>query len=209
MRAPLEKPATTPSAAFRSRGTGRRWQWVALVPLTAAGLAWLWAVDPAQAGAYPPCALHWLTGLHCPGCGSTRAAHALLHANFLAALCFNPLLVIGAPAAAVAAAWQRYKTGRFGLPAISGRAILAVLLLFAVARNIPCFPFNVLAPHRPTVALETTSKRLDRSAWSNGPADSVRAAQAPNQGLENQLANDTARSTYAGLVRGAGEDGCR
>jgi hypothetical protein len=135
MFGPLEKPSTTPSATFGPRGTNRRWHWAALVPLAAAGALWLWAVDPAESSFYPRCALHWLTGLHCPGCGSTRAAHALLHGNLTDALCFNALLVIGTPLAAIAVAWHSRQAERWSCPAISGRAILAGLLLFTLARN--------------------------------------------------------------------------
>jgi hypothetical protein len=144
---PTTLPAASPEPKS-SRDTSRRWQLAVLVPVAAVGLAWLWAFDPAQTGMYPPCALHWLTGWHCPGCGSTRAVHALLHGNVLAALGFNPLLVIGTPVVAVAAAWHRRKSGQWGFPAKSGWAMLAVLLVFALARNIPCYPFSILAPHR-------------------------------------------------------------
>jgi Protein of unknown function (DUF2752) len=171
-----------PPRAFCSRSESWRWQWVAIVPLVAIGLIVLWAADPAQADIYPRCALHWLTGLHCPGCGSTRAAHALLHGHLFDAVCFNALLVVGGPLAAIAVAWHSYKAGQWNCPAASGRAMLAVLLLFAVARNIPCFPFNVLAPHRPAEAM---LERLDESHRSAAKADSAATAQAAEQETPN------------------------
>ena len=36
-------------------------------------------------------------GLRCPGCGSQRAIHALLHLQFKDAFMFNPLVVISIP----------------------------------------------------------------------------------------------------------------
>jgi hypothetical protein len=162
-----------------SRGVSWRWQWAALVPLAVLGLIGLWAIDPAQSGLYPPCALHWLTGLHCPGCGATRAAHALLHGNFLDALCFNALLVVGAPVAALVVAWRSYKAGQWSCPEVSGRAMLAGLLLFALARNIPCFPFNVLAPHR---LAEVPGGQLESHSCS---ADSAVAARTAGQARVN------------------------
>lgn len=53
-----------------------------------------------------PCGLHFLTGLPCPLCGGTRAAHAILsgdwhRAFYLNALAFPALALIGAAAAAL------------------------------------------------------------------------------------------------------------
>lgn len=47
------------------------------------------------------CALYTLTGVHCSGCGLTRACVSLLHLNFMSAIRFNPLIVIVAPCIAV------------------------------------------------------------------------------------------------------------
>ena len=48
----------------------------------AAAATLLYFIPPVAGGIYPPCFFHWLTGLYCPGCGSTRCLHALLHGNF-------------------------------------------------------------------------------------------------------------------------------
>jgi hypothetical protein len=45
----------------------------------------------AAAPFVPPCAMRVLTGLPCPGCGTTRAVTSLLHGRVLAALALNPL----------------------------------------------------------------------------------------------------------------------
>lgn len=47
------------------------------------------------------CALYTVTGVHCSGCGLTRACVSLLHLNFMSAIRFNPLIVIVAPCIAV------------------------------------------------------------------------------------------------------------
>ena len=39
-----------------------------------------------------PCLLHTLTGYYCPGCGGTRAVHALLHLQLLRSFCYHPLV---------------------------------------------------------------------------------------------------------------------
>jgi hypothetical protein len=42
----------------------------------------------------PFCGFNVLTGLPCPLCGGTRAAHALLHGNVSLALYLNPLAIV-------------------------------------------------------------------------------------------------------------------
>ena len=50
--------------------------------------------DPVTTWFYPPCVFNLLTGMLCPGCGGTRALHALLHGDVAAAFAFNPLLFV-------------------------------------------------------------------------------------------------------------------
>ena len=75
----------------------------ALALLAGLALAVLYfRLDPAQ-HPFPRCPVNWLTGRHCPGCGTQRALHALLHGrvqvaaghNLLAALC-APVVLFGA-----------------------------------------------------------------------------------------------------------------
>ncbi|MDE6491024.1 MAG: DUF2752 domain-containing protein, partial [Muribaculaceae bacterium] len=40
---------------------------------------------------------HTLTGLQCPGCGFSRAAHAVLHGRWSEALAYNYFFVISIP----------------------------------------------------------------------------------------------------------------
>lgn len=98
-------------------------------------------LEPTQTWWFPACPLHSLTGLYCPGCGSTRALHSLLHGEFARAFRFNPLAVIaplllGAIAVAPRATWR---------PTV-GWTILAVVILFGVLRNIPLQILQVLRP---------------------------------------------------------------
>jgi hypothetical protein len=51
-------------------------------------------VDPETPGTYPACPFAALTGLACPGCGSLRALHDLVHGSPLAALDHNGLFVV-------------------------------------------------------------------------------------------------------------------
>src|SRR5580700_1516854 len=61
------------------------------------GLVLLEIFDPATSGIFPPCPVHYLTGWYCPGCGSLRAIHQLLHGNLRAAWAMNPLTVVLLP----------------------------------------------------------------------------------------------------------------
>jgi len=58
--------------------------------------------DPATAGFYPPCLFKTVLGRECPGCGSLRAAHQLLHGNVGAAWALNRTVVVALPLAAIA-----------------------------------------------------------------------------------------------------------
>ena len=105
----------------------------------------LFLFNPVEHGFYPQCLFHQMTGLDCPGCGSLRALHQLSHGHLVAALRFNPLLVLLLPAAAWMGfrAMIRQTTGR-QLPgwtmAVWGWwALLAVIIFFGIARNLAIF----------------------------------------------------------------------
>ena len=53
--------------------------------------------NPESTTFFPRCPFLVLTGLKCPGCGSQRAIHALLHADLPAAFHYNALLVLSLP----------------------------------------------------------------------------------------------------------------
>lgn len=111
----------------------------------AAGLGLLFVVDPSKARFLPVCVLHVTTGLHCPGCGMTRAGHALLHGNLLAALRFNALLVLALPVGGVVLWRWLYRRPLRWPPALAWVAF-GLLVGFGIARNIPVYPFTLLAP---------------------------------------------------------------
>jgi hypothetical protein len=125
---------------------------VPLVVLASAALILLWWFDPRQV-AVPLCALHQVTGLHCPGCGATRATHELLHGRLLSALQNNALWVLSLPLVlyTVACETRRRIWGRelWGDPLRKPRLIalfVAAAVIFGVLRNVPCVPFTLLAP---------------------------------------------------------------
>ncbi|MFT4778405.1 MAG: hypothetical protein ACJAU0_002606 [Flavobacteriales bacterium] len=100
--------------------------------------------DPSEASFFPACPLKSATGLDCPGCGSQRAIHQLLHLNFKEAFLFNPLLILSLPYLLFAvwvdrirptSAWSQTWRRRLMGPK-SVWVILAVVIIFFVARNL-------------------------------------------------------------------------
>jgi hypothetical protein len=71
------------------------------VSVLVAAALYLYFVDPLTSPFAPPCLFTALFGVHCPGCGSLRALHALAHGDLMAALGFNAPLVIALPVAAL------------------------------------------------------------------------------------------------------------
>jgi peptidoglycan/LPS O-acetylase OafA/YrhL len=125
--------------------------WVASAILLSV-LGWLYLENPADASLFPKCAFHATTGLYCPGCGTARAIHHLLHGRLLAALDHNLLAVTLLPLllAILLADWKFRTTGRsprwLALSLPVAVAIFFLLLLFGVLRNLPYWPWELLAP---------------------------------------------------------------
>lgn len=57
----------------------------------------LFLCEPTHYGFYPQCFFHHSTGLLCPGCGSLRAMHQLLHGHVARAFRDNALLITALP----------------------------------------------------------------------------------------------------------------
>ena len=97
------------------------------------------------------CWFYELTGLWCPGCGSGRAAIALLHGHVLEAFSHNALLfLLGIPCgAALVYEYLRFvfpglSLKKIELPAWTARLSLGMIVVFWVLRNVP--GFEILAP---------------------------------------------------------------
>lgn len=127
--------------------------WASLLILGLAIAAFHLRQNGAQASFLPPCLFHKATGLHCVGCGMTRATHAALHGRFIEAFLHNPLGFVLLPVALIAIALETlaWVRGRSGGPRLRmGRrgfwALASFIFVFWVLRNIPFWPFTILAP---------------------------------------------------------------
>lgn len=70
----------------------------AAIMAVAAICVYYYAVDPSD-GQSPRCMLRLLTGFDCPGCGSQRALHAMLHGRPADAWHYNPAVFFAVPLA--------------------------------------------------------------------------------------------------------------
>jgi hypothetical protein len=113
----------------------------------AIGATYLFIFEPGKSGFFPACPFRTLTGFTCPGCGSTRGLHCLLHGDVVAAFEFNPLMVVALP-------FLLYALARYTAAAVSGRplqkhhlnskyiwVLFAVIMSFWVFRNTRLYPF--------------------------------------------------------------------
>ncbi len=108
--------------------------------------------DPINNLLFPKCPLFVTTGIYCPGCGSQRATHALLHFDifnvFKSNLLFLPIILL--------------VSYHFGIQIINKilvknyqsildhtkapLIVLIIVMLYWLLRNIPFIPFSFLAP---------------------------------------------------------------
>ena len=123
----------------------RRANWPA-IGLVAGAAALLFFLDPVRLGFFPSCPFHRLTGLNCPGCGATRALHALLHGDVMAALRDNALVVGSLVWLAMQNIFRRWQ-GPGAAVAMRPAWLwnfLGAVVVFTVLRNMPAFAW--LAP---------------------------------------------------------------
>jgi len=115
----------------------------------AAGSLFLFLFNPSNPANqfFPKCPFRLITGLQCPGCGTTRACYQLLHLHPVAAFKLNPLTMMTLP-------FLIYGLAGFTKSAISGQpqrrvfiptfylwTWIVAIIFFWIFRNTPWYPF--------------------------------------------------------------------
>jgi hypothetical protein len=124
--------------------------WALLLLFACATGLVLYRFDPVVFHFYPVCVFHQTTGLWCPGCGTLRALHQLLHGHLVAAFRFNALFVLSIPL--LCGYGLRLALAKAaGQPAPSVRPAwlwlaLAAIVVFGILRNLPFPAFAWMAP---------------------------------------------------------------
>ena len=116
--------------------------WGLLISGAIAGVVLLLFFDPNQKNFFPICVLNETTGLHCPGCGATRATHALVHGDLATAFDKNPLFILFIP-------FFAYLAIRSGWPALANNewkpvacptriltSLTVIVLAYGILRNL-------------------------------------------------------------------------
>lgn len=135
-----------------------RWHFVALGAAALGMAVLLFVFNPSEGGPFPPCPTWTLAGVYCPGCGAARASHQLLHGRVEEALRYNSLLVLMLPVLA----WLVLRPRILPAPPWwTSRAVLATALVFTALRNVPAWPFSLLAPP-PPISRVVASDKLPR-----------------------------------------------
>lgn len=99
------------------------------------------------------CPSKLLFGINCPGCGSQRAIHHLLHFEFTEAIQFNALLVITFPLLLyITLIWlyniifekeiriKLFYNNKFVW------ALFCLIIIYGIIRNINIYPFTLITP---------------------------------------------------------------
>lgn len=107
----------------------------------AAGVLVIYGIFVRATGIAIPCVFHRITGLQCPGCGSTRMLSAILRLDLKGAYDANPFLLVTSPFLAFEVIYEfilphdnlRFKRVNNVLLII----YCAALIIFGILRNLP------------------------------------------------------------------------
>ncbi|MBG42959.1 MAG: hypothetical protein CL530_03225 [Aequorivita sp.] len=133
--------------------TNKIWKLALIVTLFGGFFLIYFFYNPSENSFFIPCPFHYITGFFCPGCGSQRAIHLLLHGDLVGAFRFNPLMVLTLPIliyglGITIANWFFGTKHRFMLfySKLFIFGYFGFVILYWILRNLPFYPFNLLAP---------------------------------------------------------------
>lgn len=114
-----------------------------IVLVLLAALYLFYNLNPETQPIFPKCPFLVFTGYECPGCGTQRAIHQLLHLNIGAALKYNGFMVLALPYIFLGVYMEylggkkrNYKLHNIIFGRYSAIVILIIILLYWVLRNI-------------------------------------------------------------------------
>lgn len=109
-------------------------------------------LDPGELIIFPKCFFFSLTGWYCPGCGSQRAIHHLLHLNLNEVVTNNMLILPGFLLIGYHYSYQAAnRKFNLTLPNVLYKRstpwlIFAIVLGYWIIRNLEVVPFTYFAP---------------------------------------------------------------
>ncbi len=111
--------------------------------LLVAAMILFYRFDPETQPLFPKCPFLLVTGYQCPGCGSQRAIHSLLHANIGDAVRYNAFMVVALPYIFLGL-YLEYFGGKKRFPSIerfffgrwSAVIVLVAVLAYWILRNL-------------------------------------------------------------------------
>ena len=115
----------------------------AISMMLVAALYLFFIFDPETHPFFPQCPFLLATGLECPGCGSQRALHQLLHLNIRGALKQNGFMVVALPYIFMGI-YLQYLGGKRRFPRLekfffgrwSALVVLLLVIAFWIGRNM-------------------------------------------------------------------------
>lgn len=124
------------------------------IPIAILALGMLYFnLNPKSFAYFPKCPFYSFTGLYCPGCGSQRAFHEMLHGNLWVGIQHNFLIILALLVifykfyVFFQSRFQKENTVKNILYHNAAPwVILGVVVSFWILRNIPMDPFIILAP---------------------------------------------------------------
>lgn len=130
----------------------RRKPWSLLVTLAVLLGVVVWRYRLEVMTLMPPCSFRLVTGWHCPGCGGRRSVAALGRGEILTALRMNlliyplALLLAGLFFQLVRNEWTCGVREPVDVSSRTAWLIAIAVVGFWVLRNVPYWPFRLLAP---------------------------------------------------------------
>lgn len=126
---------------------------ILLIILLGGAAIFFYQFNPVQDSYFISCPIKLTTGYYCPGCGSQRAIHQLLHGNINQAIHLNSLMIISLPILFYGlgiAIWNYVFGSQLRAKLFYNNLFVfgyfGLAILYWVVRNLPYYPFNLLAP---------------------------------------------------------------